>query len=91
LKVDTILSFNVGTDKDGSVICIRAISGPPLIIPGAIESIRKWRFRPAMVHGQKQAIVGNLIVRVSGTESGFKTEVLAADPRHDSAKPDYPK
>jgi hypothetical protein len=83
LSIDTVLSFNVATDKDGNVICIWTISGHPLIIPGAIESIRKWKFRPAMVHGQKQAVVGNLIIKVSGSEEGFKTEVLAAEPRKD--------
>jgi hypothetical protein len=76
-----VLSFNVGTDQDGSVICIRTISGYPLIIGVAIESIKKWKFRPAMLRGERQAIEGDLIVAVSGTEHGFKTAVLNAEPQ----------
>jgi len=79
LRINTILSFNIGCDKLGNVICISTISGHPLVIPGAIQSVQKWKFRPTTLHGRRQGFVGNLIIKVSGTENGFKTEVLAAE------------
>jgi len=78
---NAVLSFKVGTGQDGNVTCIRAIGGHPLIIGVAIESIKTWEFRPTTAHGQRQAIVGTLIITVSGTEHGLKATVLNAEPQ----------
>jgi hypothetical protein len=80
---NAVLSFKLGTDIDGNVICIRMISGHPIIIGAAIESIKTWKFRPPKVKGQLQAIFGTLVVSVSGTEHGLKTKVLNAEPQKD--------
>jgi|SRR5580658_1862751 TonB family protein len=33
-------------DKEGKVVDAAAISGNPILIPDALENIKKWRFRP---------------------------------------------
>ena len=77
---NAILSFRVATDQDGNVVCIQAVSGHPLIIGVAIEAIHKWKFRAALVNGQRQSMIGTLVLAVAGTEHGLKTRVLSAEP-----------
>lgn len=41
LKRDVVLQVTV--DQNGMIHDVRAISGPPLSIPAAIDAVRKWR------------------------------------------------
>ena len=74
-----VLTFWVGTDEDGKVICIRAISGHPIMIAGAFESVKASTFRPLKVRGQRQPTFGPLILAVSMTKHGIRTRVLKAE------------
>ena len=38
--------------KDGVIRDLRAVSGPPQLIPAAMEAVRKWRYRPYSYQGQ---------------------------------------
>ena len=39
-------------DKDGAVSDVRAISGPSLLIPPALQAVRQWRYKPYLLNGQ---------------------------------------
>jgi periplasmic protein TonB len=39
-------------DKDGVVSDVRAISGPALLIPPALQAVRQWRYKPYLLNGQ---------------------------------------
>jgi hypothetical protein len=77
---DAVLTFKVETDVDGNVACIQALSGHPIFIGAAIDSIKTWKFRPLKVQGQRSALIGVLILSVSIAESGIKVRVLKATP-----------
>jgi hypothetical protein len=74
------LRFSVAIDSDGNVICIRAISGHPLIIGVAIDSIQKWKFRPTTIKGHRQPVVATLALSVSGSKNGLKARILTVEP-----------
>ncbi|HEV2117800.1 MAG TPA: TonB family protein, partial [Terriglobales bacterium] len=38
--------------KDGSVSDVRAISGPALLIPPALQAVRQWRYKPYLLNGE---------------------------------------
>jgi TonB family protein len=38
--------------KDGTVESVRAISGPGLLIPSAIDAVRQWRYEPTLLDQQ---------------------------------------
>jgi hypothetical protein len=77
----TVLIFRFGADSNGKVTCLRSISGSPMLIGSAIESIKEWKFQPSKVHGQRRAIYGTLIVGFSQSKHGFSTSVVRAAPR----------
>ena len=43
------LHANVG--KDGSVLEVEALSGPPLLLPSAMNAVKQWRYSPALLNG----------------------------------------
>ena len=74
-RINAVLVFKIGADKDGNVTCIRAVSGHPLLVPGPMESIRSWKLRPE-IGRKRRPIAGTLILSVSWTDRGFETKVL---------------
>lgn len=38
--------------KDGTVVAVRYISGPVLLVPAVEKAVRKWRYRPTMLNGR---------------------------------------
>jgi len=38
-------------DKDGSVQSLRVLSGPPLLIPCALQAVAQWRYQPTLLNG----------------------------------------
>jgi protein TonB len=47
---DVVLSAVI--DKNGVVSDVRAISGPALLIPPALQAVRQWRYKPYLLNGQ---------------------------------------
>jgi hypothetical protein len=77
---NAILVFKIRTDEDGNIACIRVISGHPIIVAGAIESLKTWKFHPRKVGGRRQPVFGTLVLRVSCTERGLQSKVLNEEP-----------
>jgi TonB family protein len=38
--------------KDGKVESVRPINGPTLLIPSAIDAVRRWRYQPTLLEQQ---------------------------------------
>jgi hypothetical protein len=55
-------------------------AGHPIIIAAAMDSFKTGTLRPMIVRGCNRPLFGVLVVRVSGSELGLKTEILAAAP-----------
>ena len=74
------LVFQLEVSKNGRVARICPQSGYPLILPVAIDSLRKWRFRRMRVRGRAVAYSGTLVLVIDGTDRGLKTDVVASLP-----------
>lgn len=48
--------------RDGAVLQLRPISGPPGLIPAAMEAVKWWRFQPYSVNGQASEVQTTLAV-----------------------------
>ena len=38
--------------RDGTIQHLRAESGPPMLVPAALDAVRQWRYRPFYLNGQ---------------------------------------
>jgi protein TonB len=59
-----VLETLVGTD--GSVLDVRAVSGPEDLAPAAVDAVKWWRFQPYLVNGQAVQVKTTLAVEFRG-------------------------
>ena len=43
--------FAVTIEKDGTIRNVRLVSGHALLAPSALQAVKQWLYRPAMVNG----------------------------------------
>ena len=78
---NALLVFKIATDQDGNVTCIRTVSGHPLLLGVAIDSIRNWKFKPTVTSGRRRSILGTLVLALSTQLSRLRTRVLNSEPK----------
>jgi protein TonB len=49
--------LNVVIAKDGTVENVNALSGPPQLIPAAVEAVRNWVYQPTLLNGDPVGVV----------------------------------
>lgn len=54
MRTQGAVVIQVKLDGDGSVTDAEAISGPPLLVPSAVNNIKQWQFRP---NARKSAVI----------------------------------
>jgi TonB family protein len=59
------VELDVLIGRDGSVAAVTALSGNPLLVPSAVEAVRKWRFQPPLINGSPVEVLTKV-------EVGFK-------------------
>lgn len=69
------LVLSVRFQSDGSVGCVKAISGNPLVIASAMNVVPKWAFRPVEKKGKKFGGCGLLTVKYRIDASKQETTV----------------
>jgi protein TonB len=48
--------------KNGSVEDLRAISGHPMLIPAAVDAVRKFKYKPYMLNGDPVPVSTQVLV-----------------------------
>lgn len=51
--------------KDGDVTAVTVVSGHPMLIPSAVEAIKKWQYKPFLVDGQPAVVTTEIEVPFS--------------------------
>lgn len=54
IEGDVVVEAVIGTD--GTVQEMRATSGPALLIPAALEALKKWRYEPTYLNDEPVAV-----------------------------------
>jgi periplasmic protein TonB len=50
-RIEGVVQIDALIDKDGNVVQARAISGPGLLIPAALEAVKHWKYEPTYLNG----------------------------------------
>lgn len=50
-RVQGTVVLQVVIGKDGSVQSLHALSGPPLLVPSAMDAVKQWRYKPYQLNG----------------------------------------
>lgn len=68
----------IAVDANGEITCVTVVSGHPLIIGTAIDSVRRWKFRSYAVNGLKKSLCGKVTLRHEATDCATKYDVIQA-------------
>jgi len=72
IRVKGVVVLVVGFSASGEVTCIQLVSGHPLLVPGVMESVKKWKFQPFVDAPQSKTVCGTLVLSLSTTEPGLR-------------------
>ena len=50
-RIEGDVQIDALIDKDGAVVQARAISGPGVLIPAALEAVKHWKGQPTYLNG----------------------------------------
>lgn len=59
-RVSGTVVVEVTVNETGNVISSRAVCGPDLLVPAAVEAARKWRFAPTLLSGVPVKVIGTI-------------------------------
>ena len=75
VRVKGNVVFVAGIDVHGGVVCIRLVSGHPLLVAAAIDSVRQWKFQAGA-----QPTCGKLALALSTLKPEMGLHVLETEP-----------
>jgi periplasmic protein TonB len=47
---DVVMQAIIG--RDGTIQNLHVVSGPPMLVPAAMDAVRRWRYRPYLLSGE---------------------------------------
>jgi len=51
-RITGVVELKAIIGKDGTIKELQALSGPPLLIPAAINAVKQWHYRPYLLNGE---------------------------------------
>jgi len=76
LRINGTIVLAITVDPKGNVTCVQVVSGHPLIVGVAIDSIRQWKFRPYALKGVAKGFCGEVALRFRANEHGVRYKVV---------------
>jgi periplasmic protein TonB len=50
-RIEGVVEIDALIDKDGNVVQARAVSGPGVLVPSALEAVKHWKYQPTYLNG----------------------------------------
>jgi protein TonB len=63
---DVVLSAIIS--KEGNIENLQLVSGHPMLVPAAIETVKQWRYRPYLLNGQPVEVETTITVTFELTQ-----------------------
>ena len=76
LHINGTIVLEISVDPGGDVTCVQMVSGHPLMIGVAIDSLRRWKFQPYSSKGTKRSFCCQVALRFRANEHGVKYKIL---------------
>ena len=66
-RIQGVVRLNAIINKEGLIEQLSAVSGHPLLIPSALEAVKKWRYKPTLLNGEPVEVVTQIDVNFTLT------------------------
>jgi TonB family protein len=76
LHINGTVVLTISVDPKGDVSCVQVVSGHPLIVGVAVDSVRQWKFQPYGSKGIKKGFCGQIAVRFKASDYGVRYKIV---------------
>ncbi len=59
------VKFEATISKEGTIEDLKLVSGPPLLVPAAMEAVKQWRYKPTLLNGDAVEVLTTIDVNFS--------------------------
>ena len=67
-RIAGVVRLNAVISKEGMIEQLTAISGHPLLIPSALEAVKRWRYKPTLLNGEPVEVITQIDVNFTLTQ-----------------------
>jgi periplasmic protein TonB len=61
-RITGVVLLKAVISKEGDIKELQVVSGHPLLVPAAIEAVKRWRYRPYLLNGEPVEVETNITV-----------------------------
>lgn len=67
-RIQGVVRLEAVIDKDGTIKDLKMVSGHPLLVKSAIETVSRWRYQPTLLNGEPVEVVTEIDVNFTLSE-----------------------
>ena len=67
-RISGVVRLNAVISKEGTIEQLTAVSGHPLLIPSALDAVKKWRYKPTLLNGEPVEVITQIDVNFTLTQ-----------------------
>ncbi len=67
-RIQGVVKLNAVISKEGNIEQLTVVSGHPLLIPAALEAVKKWRYKPTLLNGEPVEVITQIDVNFTLTQ-----------------------
>ena len=67
-RIQGVVKLSAIISKDGAIEQLTVISGHPLLIPSALEAVKRWRYKPTLLNGEPVEVITQIDVNFTLTQ-----------------------
>lgn len=67
-RIQGVVKLNAIISKEGNIEQLTVVSGHPLLIPSALEAVKKWRYKPTLLNGEPVEVITQIDVNFTLTQ-----------------------
>jgi TonB family protein len=56
-RIQGVVKLQVRISKEGNVMEATVLSGQPLLVPSALEAVKRYRYKPLMIEGKPYEVL----------------------------------
>ncbi len=62
-RVQGVVRLTAVIDEEGKITNVQVVSGHPMLVPAAVNAVKKWRYTPTLLNGEPVEVVTDVEVR----------------------------
>ena len=67
-RIQGVVKLNAIISKEGLIEQLNVVSGHPLLIPSALEAVKRWRYKPTLLNGEPVEVITQIDVNFTLTQ-----------------------